>query len=261
MEPTTRCGRRQKAAADYKMGRSRRAYRLRKDIQSGMKMAVARERAEESSVCSSCASLLDLRDIYRGLVHSGQALRKRRAIYPKPGEATYQDIKKQNKFLMKTVFDGTGNYIYHRNCVHGAFSVGAQRLARLRKAVDVQTSEPIEYVAKESIAQTGRLSDVVMPIHCEQTARAWVESQPDLAQIPCRKQPTRHGNARKRSNHSKSNAVLQQFLDFVDKNSASNGRKEGSHGKTFYFNPKFTQIRTPNKDDPQYSYKCKRSVL
>ena len=88
---------------------------------------------------------------------------------------------------MKTVFDGTGNYIYHRNCVHGAFSVGAQRLARLRKAVDVQTSEPIEYVAKESIAQTGRLSDVVMPIHCEQTARAWVESQPDLAEIPCRK--------------------------------------------------------------------------
>ena len=55
--------------------------------------------------------------------------------------------------------------------------------------------------------------------------------------------------------------VLQQFLDFVDKNSASNGRKEGSHGKTFYFNPKFTQIHTPNKDDPQYSYKCKWSVL
>ena len=154
---------------------------------------------------------------------------------------------------MKTVFDRTGNYIYHRNCVRGAFGIGAQRLARLRKAVQVQTSEPIEYVAKEIIAQTGRLSDVVMPIHCEQTARAWVESQPNLAQIPCRKQPTCHGNARKRSNHSKSNAVLQQFLDFVDKNSASNRRKEGSHGKTFYFNPKFTQIRTPNKDDPQYS--------
>ena len=59
-----RCGSRQKAAADYKMGRSRRAYRLRKDIQSGMKMAVARERAEESSVCLSCTTLLDLRNIY-----------------------------------------------------------------------------------------------------------------------------------------------------------------------------------------------------
>ena len=52
---------------------------------------------------------------------------------------------------MKTVFDGTGNYTYHRNCVRGAFSVGAQQLARLRKAIHVQTSEPIEYVAKESI--------------------------------------------------------------------------------------------------------------
>ena len=192
MEPTTRCGRRQKAAANYKMGRSRCAYCLRKDIQSGMKMAIARERAEESSVCSSCVTLLDLRDIYRGLVHSGQALRKRRAIYPKPGDATYQDIMKQNKFLMKTVFDGTGNYIYHRNCVRGAFGVGAQRLARLRKAVQVQTSEPIEYVAKEIIAQTGRLSNVVMPIHCEQTARAWVEFQPDLAQLPCHAESNQH---------------------------------------------------------------------
>ena len=43
--------------------------------------------------------LLELRNIYRGLVHSGQALRKRRAIYPKPGEATHQDIKKQTNFL------------------------------------------------------------------------------------------------------------------------------------------------------------------
>ena len=205
--------------------------------------------------------LLELRDS----LGSARYLPRIRSLWPSPSQ-TQSDLSKARRGhiprhkeakQVKTVFDGTGNYIYHRNCVCAAFSVGAQRLARLRKAVQVQTSEPIEYVAKEIIAQTGRLSDVVMPTHCEQTARAWVESQSDLAQIPCRKQPTRHGNARKRSNHSKSNAVLQGFLEFVDKNSASNGRKEGSHGKTFYFNPKFTQIRTPNKDDPQYNYKCK----
>ena len=207
----------------------------------------------EETVCSSCTTLLDLCNIYRGLVHSGQVLCKCRAIYPKPGEATYQDVKKQNKLLI-TVFDGKGNYIHHCNCVHAALSIGTQQLARLRKAVQVQTSEPI---VKEIIAQTERLSDVVMPTHCEQTARAWVESQPDIAQIPCRKQPTHHGNA---TNHSKSNAVLQNLGDFVDKNSVSNRRKEGSHGKTFYFNPKFTRFLTPNKDNPQYSHKCKQSV-
>ena len=46
---------------------------------------------------------------------------------------------------------------------------------------------------------------------------------------------------------------------FVDKNSASNRQKEGVMEKPFQ--SQITQNRTPNKDDPQYSYKCKRSVL
>lgn len=81
--------------------------------------------------------------------------------------------------------------------------------------------------------------------------------------IPFRKQPTRHGKARKQSNHSKSNVVQQKFLDFVDKNSASSGHKEGSHGKTYYFDRKFTQIHTQDKDDAQYDYKYEfnRSLL
>ena len=37
--------------------------------------------------------------------------------------------------------------------------------------------------------------------------------------------------------------------------------KKGSHGKSYYFDRRFTQIRTPNVDDPQFEYKCKRSVL
>ena len=170
-------------------------------------------------------------------------------------------MKSQNEFLLKTVFDGKGNYMYHRNCVRAAYGVSTQRLARLRKAIQIQTGEPIEYLSKQRVIEGQRRSDVVLPTHCEQTSRAWVDSQSEDALIPCRKQPTRHGNARKRSNHSKSEAVRKRFVDFVDKNSASNGRKEGSHGKTYYFDRRFTQIRTPNADDPQYEYKCKRSVL
>ena len=54
---------------------------------------------------------------------------------------------------------------------------------------------------------------------------------------------------------------MLKFLEFVDSNSSSNGRKVGSHGPTYYFTPKFTMLRVPNKDDPQYEYKCHHSVL
>jgi len=59
-----------------------------------------------------------------------------------------------------------------------------------------------------------------------------------------------HGNACKKSNNAESDEILKRFIQFGDKNSASNGCKEGSHGKTFYFDRKFTQICVPNKDDP-----------
>jgi hypothetical protein len=85
----------------------------------------------------------------------------------------------------------------------------------------------------------------------------WLRSQPEEATITCRNRPEHHSNARKRSNHAKSEAVLE----FVDSNSSPNERKEGSHGATYYFNPKFSLVRTPNRDDPQYEYKCNHSVL
>ena len=56
-------------------------------------------------------------------------------------------------------------------------------------------------------------------------------------------------------------SLLQRFTKFIDCNSSPNGRKEGSHGAPFYFNPKFYTLRTPNPDDPQYEFKCKHSVL
>lgn len=55
--------------------------------------------------------------------------------------------------------------------------------------------------------------------------------------------------------------ILQKFTEFIDCNSFVNGRKEGSHGATYYFNPKFNLLRTPNLSDPNYNYKCNDSVL
>ena len=64
----------------------------------------------------------------------------------------------------------------------------------------------------------------------------------------------------KRSNNAKDEAVLEKLLDFADNNSSPNGQKEGSHGATNYFYPKFSIKQTPNHDDPQFEFKCKHSV-
>ena len=185
-----------------------------------------------------------MKDVFDSFVHSGRSLIRRRAIYPKPADVAYRDISKQNEFIVKSVFDGK---VYHRNCIQEVFGVSNQRLARLRKSIQIEAGDPVELVQKQSVCQDNRLSDVVLPRGCEQPVQAFVETQSTAVLIECRKHPRRHGNARKQSNHAKPDAILERFLLFVDNNSSSNGRKEGSYGKTYYFDRKFTQIRTPDK--------------
>jgi len=160
--------------------------------------------------------------------------------------------------LLKTVFDAKGNYIYHCNCIQNAFDVGTARLARIHKVVQQQYSKPFLQVEKEKVT---RYSDVVLPQGSVVSASTWLLSQPEGSVVTCHNNPTCHGNAGKRSNNAKSKAVLNKFLDFIDSNSAPNGCKEGSHGATYYFNPKFSLLRTPNVTDAQYVYKCNHSVL
>lgn len=242
------------AADTFRRGHARVAYRPRGTILAGMSSG----QRGEGSVCDHCESLLDLRDIFNSFVHTGRDLKRRKTLYTKAGDAAYRNIKQQNEYLLKTVFDGKGNYLYHRDCIRGAFDVGTQRLACLRKVVQQQSSRPFVKIAKKKVS---RYSDVVLPRGCVQPASTWLRSQPEGATITCRNRPEQHGNARKRSNHAKSEAVLKMFLEFVDGNCSPNGRKEGSHGATYYFNPKFSLLRTPNRDDPQYEYKCNHSVL
>ena len=76
-----------------------------------------------------------------------------------------------------------------------------------------------------------------MPNDCEQSIKewldSWLDSLPEDSEVEYVTHPMCHGNANKRSNNAKSNEDLLLFLQFVDTNSSSNGRKEGSHGKTF----------------------------
>ena len=75
-------------------------------------------------VCVACRSLVDLKNVFQSFVHSGQALARWRAVYPKPAcKHCLLRPNKQNEFLVKSVFDGKGNYLYHRDCICEAFGV------------------------------------------------------------------------------------------------------------------------------------------
>ena len=110
------------------------------------------------------------------------------------------------------------------------------------------------------LTPVSRYSDIILPRGCDMQPSAWLHEQPDGATVVCRNKLTRHGNAGKRSHNAKSE-VKVKFIEFIDMNSAPNGRMEGSHGATYYFNPKFSMILIPNTNDPQYAFKCKHSVL
>ena len=77
-----------------------------------------------------------------GVLWTWKASSRCRTIYPKPADTSYYDLTKQNEFLVKSVFDGKGNCVYHRDCIRGAYGVSNQRLSRLRKGIRTETSDP-----------------------------------------------------------------------------------------------------------------------
>ena len=125
-----------RAALNYSKGRSRGAYRLRGTICTGIRSrGEDADSSNQGSVCQQCTSLLDLRSIFDSLVHSGSNLKRRKKGYYKPPGSSYRNIKEQNNYLLRILFDGKGNYLYHRDCIRYAFKVSTSRLARLRRTV------------------------------------------------------------------------------------------------------------------------------
>jgi len=118
-----------RATEHYREGRSRGAYCLRSDIYKGLNSNVDSQKREggnlaDGGVCASCKGLTNLRDIFDSFISSGSALKKHMKAYSKPDGSVYRKIKEQNNFLLKTIFDVKGNYVYHCNCIRNAFGVG-----------------------------------------------------------------------------------------------------------------------------------------
>ena len=118
----------EKAAETYRSGHARQPYILRREIVHGISAVRSQER-DGCGVCIACRSLVDLKDVLQSFVHSGRALARWRAIDLKPADTAYYNLTKQNEFLVKSVFDRKGNYVYHHDCIRGAFGVSNQRLS------------------------------------------------------------------------------------------------------------------------------------
>ena len=151
-----------KAAKTFGFGQSRRPYTIRKEILRGM-AKLKQQKPSDESVCQDCASLLELKELFSSFYHSGRALKKRKAAYKKVQGSVYYDVGKQNTFLLQSVFDSNGNYLFHRDCIRAAFGISNQRLARLRKSIQKQNEQPTEFIQKQDLSIRRRINDVVLP--------------------------------------------------------------------------------------------------
>ena len=124
--------------------------------------------------------MLSSKGIFNSMVHQGRDLSKRKKQRVKRGGDPYYNVKDQNQFLMKNIFDAMGNYVYHRNCVIAVFGVGSARLARLRKVV--QKSHSTLTIMKEKVP---RVSDVILPMDCSMSPAEWLDEQPESSDIFC----------------------------------------------------------------------------
>ena len=71
----------------------------------------------DEAICLHCKSLLDLRSIFDSFVYSSRDLKRCKAIYSISAGSSYANVKEQYNYLIRTVFDSKGNYLYHQNCV------------------------------------------------------------------------------------------------------------------------------------------------
>ena len=79
-------------------------------------------------------------------------LKKRKAVYKKVQGSIYYDVGKQNTFLLESVFDSNGNYLFHRDCTCATFGISNQCRARLRKSIQKQNKQPTEFIQKQNLS-------------------------------------------------------------------------------------------------------------
>ena len=233
-----------------------------------MKHAVVDAFQEESPdpdgpSCQFChVTLRTLAATFKGMRHSGSALKKRKLNPPKTRRSidAYRDVSAQNAWLLSTVFDDKGNYNYCNDCIVHYLSVGKQRLARLSQIKIEKNQKPVIEMTKQDVLEKKLVSLVSMPLSAVSSFAQWWKSLSGNTPVQVQNPIGRHGLSGKRSNNAKEE-VKVEFLSFVDLHSQPNGRQAGSYGPHFYFDSTFTRFDVPKRSCKNYDEMCRRSVV
>ena len=245
--PETRKRRREIAFDNYMEGKSRKAYRLQRDITDGQQSQELPPNLSDKVCCSCSQPLSRIKQMFNALKRQGSDLRKRRKSVQErdtletPGseQPRYRNLVLQNEWLRGNVFDTMGNYLFCQECVCAALQISKQRLSRQRNIKRKQYQTPITTMPKDKVVADRLEPFVVMPEELDCAFAKWWEEVPADHDIRVRYPYERHGNAGKVSHNAKVE-VHDDFLRFIDLNSQPNGRSVDSHGATHFFLAKFT---------------------
>ena len=98
----------------YMDGRSRKAYKLRKDIDTDQKCMGSPPHMPEQ-VCHNCSvALFRVQQSFFGLKMQGSDI-KRRRVPTNEDKQHYRNLIAQNEWLRANVFDAMGNYCFVSN--------------------------------------------------------------------------------------------------------------------------------------------------
>lgn len=112
---------------------------------------------------------------------------------------------------------------------------------------------PVVEMTKKEVTEYS-LTDHVLNDDETLTFGAWWKTQDDDDIVEVQYPHEWHGLAGHTSNHAKQ-AVMKEFLHFVDSNSQPNGRQASSYSAQFFFLPKFTRIAAPKVGEKNYDTK------
>lgn len=263
---STRKERRQEAKVNYLSGKAKKSYTHRSSLNSSLEEDAGQPRVSTAggAVCAKCSPILGhYADTFKGLVHQGSKLKRRKQVNPHPKHPDmvhYHNLKSQNDWIRENLFDPMGNYLFCCSCIQASLGISRQRLARQRAIKRRQSQEPLRTMTKLAVEEERLSHYVVMPASLEISFKEWWSSLQPSDEVTVRYPHARHGNAGRKSNSSKV-SVMEDFLSFIDANSQSNGRSADSSGPTHYFLPKFTTLQMPAKNCPHYEERLARSLI
>ena len=244
---------------NYLAGKSRKVYKLSKDLEKSLE-----ESEGASGACSSCASsLARIADGFKQLKQQGSELRKRKKSLPTPKVANrdhYRNVKVQNEWIRANLFDSMGNCLFCHGCIIKALSISPQRLSRQRKVKRSLFQKPVVPMTKNAVNIEKLNAFVVMPEGIEVSIDSWWASIPDDHVVNVRYPHGKHGLEGKVSNNAKTN-TKEAFLEFVDNNCQPNGRRLDSRNPTHYFFPKFKTISAPKSNAVAFTQKNNNSLV